>query len=600
MRNPQNAAFLLFAGLFMAPPALGPTATGQDRVALGPTPTGTFEFRVLGPDNQPLVDVKAPEVTLKVNGRVREIRSLQLYRSDPAPSGAAGAARAAAHPPQPAEPFGSNYVSGPGREVLIVVDDDSFGTGRERTLKPALGNLLATLNANDRAGLISIPTGAINIAPTRQHDVVEAALAAMVGREGKSDTTSDRYCRALITLSSLQGLLERYAGANPATMVFFSGGMVAPNTEFTTKVGQPGETCELRSKNFQDIGLLAQKVPVDFRVAYIPEDTSGGTGTSNELQAGLESLAGVTGNAMVSLAGESDRLMTQLADETSAYYVATFDIDPAERKGSPYRVDLKVSRDGAKLRARQYVTFERDGGGKQGPSLKDLIKVASVSRELPLRATAFSAREAGSDKLKLVTLFEPRDAFSTLTEATVAVFDGAGTLTAQWTAGADNLRRSPVTAGLLVKPGRYRVRVAAIDADGRRGTVDHVVAVELVPAGASTLSALVLGSRTADGFKPRLLFGREDAMVFGYVEVYNVPKDAQIGSLLELAATVDGPAEITAPTTMSAAGQGDMRILMGSIPISALAPGDYVLRLNVSVAGQPIGRVVRTLRKAGQ
>jgi len=582
--------------------ATGPgQGAGQDRVSLGPTPTGSFEFRVLGPDNQPLVDVKAPEVALKINGRVREIRSLELYRSDPAPAGAAGSARAVDHTPQPAEPFGSNYVSGPGREVLIVVDDDSFGSGRERSLKPALGNLLATLNDNDRAGLITIPTSGISIAPTRQHDLVEKAITAMVGRQGGGDTTSDRYCRALITLSSLQGVLERYVGANPATIVFFSGGMVAPNTEFTTKVGQPGETCELRAKNFQDLGLLAQKAPVDFRVAYIPEDTSGGTGTSNELQAGLENLSGVTGNAMVRLAGESGRLMAQLADETSAYYVATFDIDPSERKGSSYRVDLKAGREGAKIRARQSVTFERDGSGKQGPSLKDMIKVAAVSRELPLRATAFSARETGSDKLKLVTLVEPRDRSSTLTEATVAVFDGAGKLVSQWmAAGAADLRKSPVVAGILVKPGRYRVRVAAIDADGRRGTVDQYATVELVPAGTSTLSALVLGSRTVDGFRPRLLFGREDAMAFGYVEVYNVPKDAPIGSSLELALTSDGPAEITVPTTMSPASQGDVRILMASVPISALAPGDYVMRLSVSVAGQPIGRVIRTLRKAGQ
>jgi hypothetical protein len=573
---------------------------GQDRVSLGPTPTGTFEFRVLGPDNQPLVDITAAEMTLKINGRVREIRSLQLYRSDPAPAGAAGASRAADHAPQPPEPFGTNYVSGPGRELLIVVDDDSFGSGRVRSLKPALGNLLATLNANDRAGLITIPAGGISIAPTRQHDLIETAIAAMVGRQGGGDTTSDRYCRALITLSSLQGVLERYVGANPATIVFFSGGIVAPNTEFSARVGQPGETCELRAKNFQDLGLFAQKAPVDFRVAYIPEDTSGGTGTSNELQAGLENLSGVTGNAMVRLAGESGRLMAQLADETSAYYVATFDIDPSERKGASYRVDLKAGRDGAKIRARQFVTFERDGSGKQGPSLKDLIKVAAVSRELPLRATAFSAREAGSDKLKLVTLFEPRDRFSTLAEATVAVYDDAGKLTAQWMAAAADLRRSPVVAGILVKPGQYRVRVAAIDADGRRGTVDHYATVELVPAGTSTLSALVLGSRTVDGFRPRLLFGREDAMAFGYVEVYNVPKDAQIGASLELALTANGPAEITVPTTMSTVPQGDMRVLTASVPISALAPGDYVMRLSVSVAGQPIGRVMRTLRKAGQ
>jgi hypothetical protein len=608
MTFPRSAAALALGGLLTLLPVFAPTAhstgsghaAGQDRVSLGPTPTGTFDFRVLGPDNQPLVDIKPAEVSLKVNGRAREIRALQLYRSDPAPGGAAGAARAAAHVPQQADPFGSNYASGPGREILLVVDDESFDTGRERSLKPAIANLLATLNANDRVGLLGIPAGNLNVAPTRQHDVVEAAMTRMVGRGTRSAEASDRYCRALITLSALQGVFDRYAGASPTTIVFFSGGMVAPNTEFSARVGQPGETCELKARQFQDLGLVAQKAPVDFHVAYIPDDAVAGTGATNEMLAGLENLSGVTGNNLIKLAGESAHLMDALIDQTSAYYVATFDIDPAERKGSAYRVDLKVARDGAKAHARQFVTFERDGAGRSGPSAKDMIKVAAGARELPLRAGAFAAREAGSDKLKVVALLEPRDRAPALTAAAVALFDGAGKLVAQWTAEAADLGRRQIVGALLVKPGTYRMRAAAIDADGRRGTVDHAAVVELVPAGTAALSALVLGSRTVDGFVPRLLFGRDDAMVFGYVEVYNVPTDAPIGSSMELATTANGPAEVTMPMTMSPANQGDMRVLTGSLPISALPPGDYVIRVNVSVAGQPIGRVIRTLRKAGQ
>jgi hypothetical protein len=620
MQPPRSPGVRLLVALLAVLPALSPAAlstvrpaqgrpeqgrgatastqaAAQDRVALGPTPTGTFEFRVLGPDNQPLVDIKPAEVSLKVNGRVREIRFLQLYRSDPAPGGVSAAA---AHAPQPAEPFGSNYPSGPGREVLIVVDDDSFGTGRERSLKPAVANLLAMLNANDRVGLLGIPAGSLNIAPTRQHDAIETALASVVGLGSRSEETSDRYCRALITLNTLQGVFERHAGTSHATVIFFSGGMVAPNTDITTRIGQPGETCELRAKNFQDLGLLAQKLPIDVHVAYIPEDAVGGAAATNEMQAGLESLAGVTGNPIIRLAGESDRLMSQLVDATSAYYVATFDIDPAERKGSAYRVEMKIARDGAKAHARQYVTFERDGAGKSSSSLKDLIKVAEGARELPLRAAGFAARETGSDRLKVVALLEPRDRTTTLTEAAVVLFDSAGKLTAQWTADAAMLGRSPAVGGLLVRPGTYRMRVAAIDAEGRRGTVDQSVRAELVPAGTSSLSALLLGSRTVDGFVPRLLYGRDDAMAVGYVEVYNVPPEAPIGSAIELAASADGPALATGTMGMASATRGDMRILMGSVPISALPPGDYVVRLSVSVGDQAIGRVLHTLRKAGQ
>jgi 5-enolpyruvylshikimate-3-phosphate synthase len=43
-----------------------------------------------------------------------------------------------------------------------------------------------------------------------------------------------------------------------------------------------------------------------------------------------------------------------------------------------------------------------------------------------------------------------------------------------------------------------------------------------------------------------------------------------------------------------------MRVLMAVIPLATVPPGDVVMRANVSVDGQPAGRVVRTLRKAGQ
>lgn len=594
----------VFVGLTLVLAAVVATPAGraqtQDRVTLGPTPVGTFEFRVLGPDNQPIVDLRPEEVTLKVNGRAREIRSLQLYRSDPSPGGQAGAARDAEHAPQPADPFASNYPSGAGREVLIVVDDDSIGAGRERSLKPAIANLLSMLNANDRVGVLGIPAGNLNFAPTRQHDRIEAAITSLVGRGTRTEDTSDRYCRALITLNTLQGVFERYAGGSPATIVFFSGGMVAPKTVFTPAVGQPNETCELRAKNFQDVGMVAQKLPIDVHVAYVPEDAVGGTAASNEMLAGLENLAAVTGNPLVRLAGESDRVMTQLVDETSAYYAVTFDIDPAERKASAYRVEVKATRDGAKTRARQYVTFERDGAGKSGPSLKDLIKVAASSRELPMRAAAFAARDAGNDQLKVVTLVEPRDAATVFKELTVALFEPTGKLVAQWTGDAASLARRPVTAAVLVKPGKYRMRAAGIDPDGRRGTVDQQVEASLTPAGSASLSALLLGSRTVDGFVPRLLYGRGDAMAAGYVEVYNVPPGVAIGSKIELAAYADGPALATGTMGMASATQGDMRILMGTVPISALPPGDYVVRISVSVAEQAIGRVTHTLRKSTQ
>ena len=39
-------------------------------------------------------------------------------------------------------------------------------------------------------------------------------------------------------------------------------------------------------------------------------------------------------------------------------------------------------------------------------------------------------------------------------------------------------------------------------------------------------------------------------------------------------------------------------MVIGALPIAALPPSDYVVRAIVSVDGRPVGRVLRTLRKA--
>ena len=46
-----------------------------------------------------------------------------------------------------------------------------------------------------------------------------------------------------------------------------------------------------------------------------------------------------------------------------------------------------------------------------------------------------------------------------------------------------------------------------------------------------------------------------------------------------------------------AAGTGERRTITGSVPIASLPPGDYLVRVVVSVGGRPVGQSVRILRK---
>jgi hypothetical protein len=51
------------------------------------------------------------------------------------------------------------------------------------------------------------------------------------------------------------------------------------------------------------------------------------------------------------------------------------------------------------------------------------------------------------------------------------------------------------------------------------------------------------------------------------------------------------------PGSVKSVSGEDRYIATLAIPIGGLPPGDYVIRVTVTVPGQPSGRLVRTLRK---
>src|SRR6185295_6515368 len=118
------------------------------------------QFRAVAEDGQPIVDLKPAEVSVRFNGKSREIRSLELVNL----GGASGAAAAPALP----APFVSNVSSEPGRDVLIAYDDASLAPGKEESLRTGVAQVVDSLSARDRAGLFSVRGGGTSIPLTNQ------------------------------------------------------------------------------------------------------------------------------------------------------------------------------------------------------------------------------------------------------------------------------------------------------------------------------------------------------------------------------------------------------------------------------------------------
>jgi len=572
----------------------------------GPAPNPglvSVEFRVLGDNGAPVLDLKPGEVSLKVGGKPREVRDLELIRLPATQPAADGKPVTSLWPP-----YASNSVTDSGRYIYVVIDDESIPSGREQTVRDAVGMVVENLSSRDRLGLVILSHGKFDVTLTPRHDLVTAALKEFVGRALRAETPEDAACRTLQAINIMQSVVSTVGGAVPASVVFVSGGLAQPNYAISVPrrttsaaASDTGKTvCELKKELFDSLANDARKGAVDVWAALVPSDQST-TSINTDTLAGIENIAGLTGNPLIRLSGNPRSDFARLAKETSAYYIATFEADAAERSGTAARVELKVARDKTEVRARSEISIAKAGGGKGGSqNATDLLRVGTGYRDAPIRAVAAAARGASGGELNVMTIFEPIDPALAFSSAAIGLYDDKGKLVRQWSSKPTDLAAIPVMGAITAKPGVYRMRVAVIDVLGRSGTVDQEARIELEKGGGATeMSSLVLGAPFNGSFAPKLLYRTEPAAL-GYFEIYGTSKTAAVTAVLELAASPTGPAVASVPARVGQPTSDGRRIVLGELPLTSVRPGDYVVRVTVSVDGKPVGSVMKTLRKSVQ
>ena len=573
--------------------------------AVAPAPdTIAIDFYAVTGDGQPVADLAADEVQVKLDGRPRPVKWLEWIPVADAPGSGTGAVELVA------APFGSNAPRDAGRSFIIAVEDDSFRPGRERPLRMAVDRFLAALSPRDSVALVTMPYGGFRANLTKDRDRIRAELAKVTGQGAANESGSEMACRTRRTLESLVGLMSGLRASEGATTVLFvSSGMAGPRRDSAITLA-PG-MCELTVDMFAQLGAAAGAARATFYVIQ-PEDVmvrpggrqaeniagSGFSGSDNPLE-GLEHLAGVTGAERLHLAAGEETLR-RVARETSAYYVLGTEVQGNERNGVSRQLDVRVSRPGVTIRARPNLVIPRPDArgvpGARAATPRSMLREARTFRDLPLRAIGYvSSHDDGG--LKVVCLMEPAEPSVLFAAAAAGLFDDSGRLVGQWTAEPANLATTPVTGALVApRPGTYRLRVAATDAAGRSGSADYEIVAALAPAGPLAISSLVLGLSRAGTFTPRLLFGAEP-VALGYVDIYG-RAESGLSVTAEVARSADGAAigPSVPGATKAIAGQ-DRFIATVAVPIGGLPPGDYVVRVIVTARGEPAGRVSRTLRK---
>jgi len=580
--------------------AAGAIAAGASQA---PERTLVVDFYALGSDGAGIADLKPEEVSVKVDGRARTVRSLRLVKQADPPAADPLAAAAAAP-----EPFSTNRGAEAGRSFIIVVEDESFRPGRERPIRSAVKAFLGAISQKDRVSVWTVPHGGIKVNLTANFDRVAAAIDLVSGHAPDQESGSDAACRTRNTLRDLEQMLGSLTGGEgPTTVVLFTASMFGPRRD-SVGAGFPG-MCELRPEEFTHVGHAAAQARAHFYIIQ-PEDlqrmptnavqTVGGAGFSPSLNPleGMEHLASVTGGQRMSLTRLGDQTLVGLARATATYYSAVIDSASSDGEGS-HGLEIKASRSGVQIRARPFINVSRPGLVPRAPEPSEMLKSAAVFPNLPLRASGFASLNDPSGNMRLVAAAEAADPGVVLTAASVGYFDSSGKMVGLTNLTKDQLTTPPLLATVVVPPGTYRVRVAATDSTGRGGATDVEVAAEMTPAGALKLSSLVLGLWRDNTFHPRLQFSTEPVAI-AYLDVVGGVAGAPVAAFVEIARTANGPAISTSRLAIESTSDPSRFQASAAVPIGALPPGDYVIRAIVGIDGQPMGRVTRVLRKVGQ
>ncbi len=543
----------------------------------GATAPAAIEFIAVDASGAPVTDLTAAQMSLRVGSRERPVSSLEYVRF----VGEASTLPA---------PFGSNSLAAGGRNFVFIVDEESLRPGLEILVRDEILAFEGTLPAVDRVGLFTIPRGTTSLAPTSDRQAFRDVVGRIQGRGKPSLTAAERRCHARDTLTALGGVLTGAATAGGLTpVIFFTTGMVGPATGGAATMNGPDD-CVVQPGDFQRITGAADAARAQLYLVRAEQNQD------RTMSEGLENLAGVTGGEMLYLTGQSadSGAFARIARETAGYYVATFAAEANERTGQSLRAELRSTRDGVTVRSRGSVSIPR---GAAAPTPQSMLRELTVHRQFGLRAVGVASRhEDDKNNMKVFALAEPIDPSVTFKAAAAALYDPLGKLVSQWTARGEDLQRSPMAAAIPVPAGQYRLRVAAVDTAGRAATADYELNVGTATAGPAQLGGLMMGVAGTQGFSPILRITDQQEVVAVF-ELYGRPA-GPFGAIVEI---LDSPTSTTpvvnAPPQASATNVPDKFLFMATLPVAALKPGDYVLRVQLAFEGQPTGVLTQTIRK---
>lgn len=617
------------------------------------------DVQVLDGKGRHVPELTAADFEVAVDGRPRRVASVSFVTLA-APS---------ANPPTAAQefrPYGSNETP-PGRLVVLAPDAGHLTVAGGRGAMEAARRFLDRLGPADRVALVTLPTGP-SLEFTADHARVREALGRVSGSADSGQgwhnvslseamayvTESDlrvwnlavnRECSHIIALGreaeafahcrgqmemqareignrwrstaettvrrleALLGALEKIDG--PKSLVLVSQGLVTGGSLGRSgTLGDLAPLAEAAARARTTIhAILVDRTFIELFGSEKRTPSQTASEDARLRAEGLERLTDLAGGELYKVMVAADPAFVRIAEDTSAFWLLSFEPEPSDRDGKTHRIRVEVKRDGLHVRARpEFIALPtRAAAGTAAEQAAQALDSAWPATGLPVRVSTYAIGEGESVRVLLSA--EIGHAVPAAGEVSLAyrVVDAQGapaghsaeTVRLEVAGHGEDAARAYSTS-FVVKPGPYLLKLAAVDEGRAAGSLEHALQARLLPVGGFLVSDLLVAdpARRAGGnlmLTPDGVLRGESLSV--YLEVRPAVADASVEAP-SVRFELDCP-EAGGPLLQEADRRGDAASGWSAealLSLSGQRGGDCVLHAAVSRAGAEVGRVSRPLR----
>jgi VWFA-related protein len=609
------------------------------------------DVNVVDRESRPVPTLTPSDFALEVNGQPRQIASVQFISTTPGNS----------TPSTPRETTStSNDAETTGRLLLFVIDESSIRAGSAAGILRTAQTMFDRLAAGDLIGLARIPTGVGSVEFTTDRKRITDALLRVSGTASRNVGMSrvyiseawaldsndqsgfqpaiDRECqgetgfgleactnqvegdaRALLleasartraTLNSLEGLLRNLSQLNtPVNIVMISEGMfVARDRQTMTELGR--RAAQARA-TIHIIRPGQSMFEMEDRAA---PNTAGRFFDDSLMSEGLEQVAAQTRGSMVTVQTSSNTAFDRLSRELSGYYLIGFEPTEADRTGKERRIKVDVKPRGLTVRARPTFVIRNEAAETAALSalspaeqLAEVLKSPLPVRGLPMRvATYASVDSASPNKVRIVIAAEVGEPATTPAEwplgviisdknEKIVVNRGGKSLLEPASAKGESPRLALTSVAL--DPGEYTLRVAAVDDNGRSGSVHHTVHARLNRVSnninASDLVLVPQPPSAGELPRPRPTTVIDNETVSAMLELTGTDTNQlnRAKVTLQISDAENGNPLVNVEARR--AQRGNVHAYAATMRLGVLPPGEYIARAVIAVPGQPEYRLTR-------